>query len=169
MRIPRNLLIRAALGATAAAALALAATGAWWLPHRAGALHAEAARLTADLTALGVRPEALAPSDVALPAVGTLPARAAAVVAAVRDHGVGDVRYELGAGTPRGTLTTQPLSLTFEGSFPVVGAVLADLGARAPAVTVTGVDLERADGGRVEVTLHVDLLGGPAAAAREGT
>lgn len=159
MRIRRSLIIRAALGTAAALTLGLALSGAWLLPRKADALRAEADRLGAGLTHAGPVPTA-APGVVPLPSGAALPAGAAAVVDAVRRHGVADVQYRLGQRVPRGTLSSQPLALSFEAGFQAVGAVLADLAAAAPAVTVTGMDLERADGGRLEVALRLDLLGG---------
>jgi len=158
VRIPRNLAIRAALGTAAALALGLAVSGAWLLPHRADALRAEADRIGAGLAHTGPG-RAPAPGTVQLPSAAALPAGAAAVVDTLRRQGVGDVQYALGQRVPRGTLSAQPLTLYFEAGFEAVAGVLADLAAAAPAVTVTGVDLERADGGRIDVALRLDLLG----------
>jgi uncharacterized small protein (DUF1192 family) len=159
MRIPRSIAIRAGLSATAVLALGLAVSGVWLLPRKADALRAEADRIGADL---GHKEpgRAAAPGTVPIPTAAALPAGAAAVVDAVRRQGVGDVQYRLGQRVPRGTLSAQPLTLFFEAGFPAVARVLADVAASAPAVTVTGVDLERADRGRIEVALRLDLLGG---------
>jgi len=158
VRIPRNLAIRAALSAAAALALGLVVAGVWVLPHKAEALRAETARLGAGLGNAGPL-AAAAPGTVALPSAAGLPAGAAAVVDAVRRAGIGDVRYTLGQRVPRGTLSSQPLTLSFEAGFPSVARILADLAAAAPAVAVTSVDLERGDGGGLDVSLRLDLLG----------
>lgn len=158
MRIPRNLAIRAALGTAAALTLGLAVSGAYVLPHRAQSLRAEAARVGADLKGAGTA--AAGPAAVRLPAAAALPAGAAAVVDTVRRHGIGDVRYELGQRVPRGTVSSQSLALYFETGYVPLARVLVELAAAAPAVTVTGLDLERADGGRIDVALRLDLLGG---------
>jgi hypothetical protein len=159
VRIPRSIAIRAALGTAAALTLGLAFSGAWLLPHKADTLRAEADRLGVGLSRSGPL-RAAAADTVPLPSGASLPAGAAAVVDTVRRHGVATVQYRLGQRAPRGTLSAQPLTLYFEAGFQDVGGVLADLAAAAPAVTVTGVDLERADGGRIEVALRLDLLGG---------
>jgi len=159
VRIPRNIAIRAGLGVTAVLTLVLAVSGVYMLPRKADALRAEADRIGADLGHTEPR-HAAAPGTVPLPSAAALPAGAAAVVDAVRRQGVGDVQYRLGQRVPRGTISAQPLTLFFEAGFPAVARVLADVAASAPAVTVTGVDLERAEGDRIEVSLRLDLLGG---------
>jgi len=162
MRIPRSVAIRSVLGVTAVLTLGLALSGVYLLPRKADALRAEADRIGADLGDrghAGLGPAA-APGTVPIPTAAALPAGAAAVVDAVRRQGVGDVQYRLGQRVPRGSVSAQPLTLFFDAGFPAVARILADVAASAPAVTVTGVDLERADRGRIEVALRLDLLGG---------
>jgi len=159
VRIPRSVAIRAALGTAAALTLGLVVSGAYVLPHRADTLRAESARLGADLKGAAV-PSAAGPATVRLPGAAALPAGAAAVVDTVHRLGVGDVRYTLGQRVPRGTVSSQSLALYFEAGYAPLARVLADLTAAAPAVTVTGLDLERMEGGRIDVALRLDLLGG---------
>lgn len=169
MRIRRDHIVRAGLGGTAVLALALAVTGAWWLPRRAEALRSEAVRLGAALSAAAPnRPVAVPEGGVPVPGAEALPARAAAVVDGVRRQGVDPVHYELGARAVHGTLASQPLTVSFEAGFPVVTRVLVDLANLAPAVAVQRVDLERGDGGLIEVAVRLDLLGGPVPAKAGG-
>jgi hypothetical protein len=158
VRIPRSLTIRAALGTAAALTLGLVVSGAWVLPRKAQSLRAETVRLGADLKGAAVS-RAAGPATVRLPGAAALPAGAAALVDTVHRPGIGEVRYELGRRVPRGTVSSRSLTLYFEADYGPLARVLKDLAAAAPAVTVTGVDLERLEGGRIDVVLRLDLLG----------
>lgn len=158
MRISRNALIRVGLGSLGALALALVVTSTYVLPHHADRLDAEHARLVARLSAAGRHPgQAVAATPV--PAASALPAHAAALLDQMQAAGARDLTYTVGARSSQGGVTQQQVSVDFAAPLDALGRILTGLERGAPAVTVSEVELERGDAGRIEVMLQLTFLG----------
>lgn len=157
MRIPRSRLIQGALALAAGIALLLAVVSAYVLPRKAGALHLENAHLTRRLAAVE-RPAGPGPAT-PLPAVASLPARAANLLDMVEAAGGSGLHYTLGERRMDGPVAVQPVRIGFEGGVHALARVLARIEAAAPAVALGAVELERGDAGRIDVILRLDLLG----------
>lgn len=157
MRIPRSLLVRAGLGVFGAGALALVAASALVLPGHADRLDAEARQLNARLAAARQAPAA--PPGAAIPAAAALPARTAALLDGMQSAGARDLHYTVEARAGQGAVAVQRVTVAFGAGLDALGRILAGLETAAPAVSLDGVELERGDGGRIGVTLHLRLLG----------
>lgn len=163
MRIARSTLVRAGIALGATAALALVVTAGYVLPGRARALDAERHALSARLNrASGPGPRV--ESAVRVPDRAGLPARTAVFLDQIAAAGARDLRYTAGGPAPGAPpaaagVAAQSLEVGFVADLEGLGRILSGLEAAAPAVTVTGVELEGDAGHRVGVTLHLWFLG----------
>jgi len=157
VQLPRKLLVRAALGGLAAGAVALLLASALLLPRHAEGLDQEGRRLAARLAASRHTPPP--PPGAAVPAAAALPGRTAVLLDGMQAAGAQDLHYAVEAREGHGAVAVQGVTVDFFAELEAVGRILAGLEGAAPAVSLTGVDLERGDGGRIGVTLHLMLLG----------
>lgn len=157
MRVPRSLLVRGFLVLLGFGALALVAASALVLPRQADRLDAEARHLNARLASARHAPAP--PPGAAVPSSASLPARTAALLDGMQSAGARDLHYAVEARSGLGAVTVQRVTVGFGAELDAVGRILAGLEAAAPAVSVSAVDLERQDGGRIGVTLSLLLLG----------
>jgi hypothetical protein len=158
VRIPRSTGVRIGLGIMGALALALVVASAYVLPQRADRLDAEHARLVARLSSAGRHPGQAAPFT-PVPAAAVLPAHAAALLDQMQAAGARDLTYKVAERTVEDGVALQRVAVEFAADLGALGRILSGLEGDAPAVTVSGVEMERADAGRIAVTLQLALLG----------
>ncbi len=160
----KRLALRGTLGLLGVSALAMGLIAGFWLPANGAKLDDRKNRLQDRITRFEstVRNQQYAeqhqihPVD-ALPPVSALPGKAGELLEAIGAAGAEQLGYKLGADEKYASLMN--LTVTFYADVPAMGAILDRVALQRPAVSMSSMDLDRDDDGRIEATLKLTLLG----------
>jgi len=163
----RKWMMGSALGLAGITALAIGFTAWFWLPG-------EQAKLDRESTKLEIRVSSLArlatsrddaPEDNtnqavrALPASDTLPGWAGELLAEISATGASDMRYTLGQDNRQESISSRILETQFEADVTTLGNIFDRITLWRPGVSVTSLELESSEHGRIGVNLNLQLLG----------